>query len=81
MLFKQGHTVDGHAPVHGFAHVIDGEQRHLHGGQSFHLHTGLAHGLGGSFVFDLSNFSSTSLKLVGQNWDKISHPFISLRNF
>ena len=30
MLFQQGHAVDGHAPVHGFAHVVDGEQGDLH---------------------------------------------------
>ncbi len=50
MLFQQGHAVDGHAPVHGFAHVVDGEQRHLHGGQGFHLHTGLTHGFGRGFA-------------------------------
>ncbi len=50
MLFQQGHAVDGHAPVDGFAHVVDGEQRHLHGGQGFHLHTGLTHGFGRGFA-------------------------------
>ncbi len=31
MLFQQGHAVDGHAAVDGFAHVVDGQQGHLHG--------------------------------------------------
>jgi hypothetical protein len=26
MLFQQLHIGDGHAPVHGFAHVVNGEQ-------------------------------------------------------
>ena len=29
----QPHPLDGHAPVHGLAHVVDGEQGHLHGGE------------------------------------------------
>ncbi len=29
VLFQQGHAVDGHAPVHGFAHVVDGQQGEL----------------------------------------------------
>ncbi len=33
MLFQQRDAVHGHAPVHGFAHVVDGEQGHLHGGE------------------------------------------------
>jgi hypothetical protein len=32
MLLHQLHTVDGHASVHRFAHVINREQRHLHRG-------------------------------------------------
>ena len=50
MLFQQGHPVDGHAPVHRFAHVVDGQQSHLHGGQRFHLHAGLAPGFGRGFA-------------------------------
>ena len=46
MLFQQSHAIDGHAAVHGFAHVIDREQGHLHGGQGFHLDTRLADGFG-----------------------------------
>ena len=30
VLFQQLHIGDGHAPVHGFAHVVNGEQGHLH---------------------------------------------------
>jgi hypothetical protein len=33
MFLQQAHVGDGHAAVHGFAHVVDGEQGHLHGGQ------------------------------------------------
>ena len=41
MLFKQAHIGDRHAPIHRFAHVINGQQSHLYRGQGFHLHTGL----------------------------------------
>ena len=30
MLLQQLHTVDGHAPVDRFAHVINSQQSHLH---------------------------------------------------
>ena len=29
MLLQNAHIVDGHAAVHGLAHVIDGQQAHL----------------------------------------------------
>ena len=29
VLFQQLHIGDGHAPVHGLAHVVNGEQGHL----------------------------------------------------
>jgi hypothetical protein len=29
VFFQQAHVGDGHAAVHGFAHVVDGEQGHL----------------------------------------------------
>jgi len=35
MLFQQLHVGDRHAAVHGFAHIVDGEQGDLHGGQGF----------------------------------------------
>ena len=44
MLFHHAHVVDGHAAVHGLAHVVDGEQGHLHGGEGFHLYAGGADG-------------------------------------
>ena len=44
MLFHHAHIVDGHAPVHGLAHVVDGEQGHLHGCEGFHLYAGGADG-------------------------------------
>ena len=44
MLFHHAHVVDGHAAVHGLAHVVDGEQGHLHGGEGLHLHARGAHG-------------------------------------
>ena len=43
MLFKQLHIGDGHAPVHGFAHVINREQGHLHGGEGFNKINNFAH--------------------------------------
>jgi len=42
VLFQQLHIGDDHAPVHGFAHVVDGEQRHLHGSEGFHFDPCLA---------------------------------------
>jgi hypothetical protein len=43
MLFQQLDTGHGHAPVHGFAHVIDGEQGDLHGGEGFNKINNLQH--------------------------------------
>ena len=42
-FFQQAHVGDGHAAVHGFAHVINREQGDLHGGEGFHLDAGLTH--------------------------------------
>ena len=44
MLLQHPHVGHGHATVHGFAHVVDGEQGDLHGGQGFHFYAGLADG-------------------------------------
>ena len=33
VLFQQLHIGDGHAPVDGFAHVVNGQQGELDGGQ------------------------------------------------
>ena len=44
MLFHHAHVVDGHAAGHGLAHVVDGEQGHLDGGEGFHLYAGGANG-------------------------------------
>ena len=35
LLFQQLHIGDGHTAVGGFAHVINGEQGHLYGGEGF----------------------------------------------
>jgi hypothetical protein len=35
MLFQQRDAVHGHAAVHGFAHVVNGQQGHLHGREGF----------------------------------------------
>ncbi len=43
MLFQQRDAIHGHAPVHGFAHVVDGEQGDLHGGQGFNKINNLQH--------------------------------------
>ena len=44
MLLQHPHIGHGHATVYGFAHVVDGEQGDLHGGQGFHFYAGLADG-------------------------------------
>ena len=46
VLFEQLHLADGHAPVHGLAHVVNGEQGSGAGGEGFHFHAGLAVGFG-----------------------------------
>jgi len=79
VLFQQLHIGDDHAAVGGLAHVVDGEQSHLHGGQRFHLHAGLTDVFCGG-GFESSNFSSTFLRLVGQNWDKNTYPATSVRD-
>ena len=78
MLFQQLHVGDRHASVYGFAHVINGEQGDLHGGQ----------GSGDSprtdpIVMDLRrlNFWLTCpefLGLVGQDWAKTPNPMLSI---
>ena len=35
MLFQQLHVGDRHAPVYGFANVLDGDMSDLHGSQGF----------------------------------------------
>ena len=42
MLLQHAYIGDGHPPVHGLAHVVDGKQRDLHGGECFHLDPGRA---------------------------------------
>src|SRR5579871_1237876 len=37
-FFHQAHVADGHSPVDGLAHVVDGEQTDRHGGEGLHLH-------------------------------------------
>ena len=43
-LLQQAHPVDGHAPVGRLAHVVDGKQCDLHGGERFHFHSGTGDG-------------------------------------
>jgi len=45
-LFKQAHIRHGHAAVSGFAHVVNGQQADLHGGEGFHFNTRGAGGFG-----------------------------------
>ena len=47
MLFPQGNSVHRHAAVHGFAHVVNGEQGNLHGNEGFHLYAGGANSFDG----------------------------------
>ena len=75
MLFQQLHVGDGHATVHGFAHVVDGQQGDLHGGQGF-PRTGPK-----TVALRLLNFWLTCpefLGLVGQDWDKTPKPAVSI---
>ena len=67
MLFQQLHIGDGHAPVHGFAHVVDGLQGHLHGGEGFQQNQQLR-------TLQACSLDPFSDWLVGQNWDKTSCP-------
>ena len=65
MLLHHAHVVDGHAPVHGLAHVVDGEQGHLHGGESFHLYAGGAdgfHGCGAKYACSARLACASSFK-------------------
>jgi len=52
MLFQERNALHHHAPVHGFAHVVDGEQGHLHRGERFHLHASGADGFHGGGALD-----------------------------
>lgn len=47
MLFHHADIVDGHAPVHRLAHVVNGEQRRLDGRKGFHFHAGGPNGFNG----------------------------------
>ena len=47
MLFKQFDRIDGHAPINGFAHVINGQKRHLNGREGLHFNARLTCNLGG----------------------------------
>jgi len=46
-FFQQLHVTDGHAAVHRFTHVVDGQEGDLHGGKGFHFHAGLVAGFRG----------------------------------
>ena len=75
MLFQQLHVGDRHASVHGFAHVINGEQGDLYGGQGF-PRTGPK-----TIALRELNFWLTCpefLGLVGQDWAKIPNPKLSI---
>jgi hypothetical protein len=54
VFFQQLDVADDHAAVGGFAHVVNGQQGHLHGREGFHLDTGLAHGFGGGRAHHLA---------------------------
>jgi hypothetical protein len=76
VLFQKLHIGDDHAPVHGFAHVVDGEQGHLHGREGFHFNACLAVHLGGggadklfSFFDFIAHISWVSGTGLGQNFD------------
>ena len=75
MLFQQLHVGDRHAPVNGFAHVVNGEQGDLYGGQGF-PRTGPK-----TIALRELNFWLTCpefLGLVGQDWAKTPNPMLSI---
>ena len=75
MLFQQLHVGDRHASVHGFAHVINGEQGDLYGGQGFPRTDPK------TIDLRLLNFWLTCpefLGLVGQDWAKTPNPMLSI---
>src|SRR5205085_7146755 len=47
-FFQQTNIRDAHLFIHGFAHVVNGEQRHRDAGQRFHFHAGLRDGARGA---------------------------------
>lgn len=51
-LLEEANAFHGHAAVDGLAHVVDGEQAHLHSGEGFHLDAGAADGFGGDGAAD-----------------------------
>ena len=75
MLLHQLHAVDGHATVHRFAHVINGEQGDLHCGQGFPRTDPK------TIALRELNFWLTCpefLGLVGQDWAKTPNPKLSI---
>ncbi len=52
MLFQHAHAVHDHGFIRSLAHVVNGQQPHLHGRQCFHFHAGLALGLHGGGAAD-----------------------------
>jgi len=47
VFLKQSNIGDFHPSVNCLAHVIDGEQRHLHSGERFHFYARLSNGFDG----------------------------------
>ena len=75
LLFKQPHIRDDHAAVYRFAHVVNGEEGHLHRSERFHFHACLSHGFcrSGAHNGELKTFICPKFcGLVGQDWDKDS---------
>ena len=67
LLFQQLHIGNGHAAVGSFAHVINGQQCHLYGGEGFQQNQQLR-------TLQACSLDPFSDWLVGQNWDKTSCP-------
>jgi hypothetical protein len=66
MLFQQMHIGHRHATVHGFAHIVNSQQGHLHGGEGFNKINNLR--------ASQKSFEQHPEWLVGQNLDKMSCP-------
>ncbi len=55
-FFFQMNLADHHAFIHGFEHVVNGEQSDVDAGERFHFHAGLAFGAGGDAGFNAAQF-------------------------
>eukprot|EP01036_Dinobryon_divergens_P055873 gene55873-74610_t len=75
MLFKHPHVGDGHAPIHGFAHVVNRQQGDLRCRQGFPRTDPKTVALR---PINCWLTCPEFLELVGQDWDKTPEPAQSI---